>query len=110
MKNKELIMCIVNSGFAGEAIAAAKKAGAPGGVIINGRGTADQSAEALYHIAFHLEKDIIMIVVDEDIRDDCLHALYKRVGTGTDAMGVVFTLPVDRAVGLAGEEEDEDEE
>ena len=41
----ELIVCIVNSGFAEEVMSAARECGARGGTIINARGTARQEAE-----------------------------------------------------------------
>ena len=45
--NHELIMCIVNTGFSETVMEAAKDAGARGGTILNGRGTANKEAELI---------------------------------------------------------------
>jgi len=52
-----------------------------------------------------------MIVVEKNIRDQVLHALYKRMGMQQKAQGIVFSLPVSDVAGLAAApEETEDSE
>ena len=51
----EMIMCIVNAGFSETVMEAAKSAGARGGTILNGRGTANKEAESFFHIAIQPE-------------------------------------------------------
>ncbi|MBQ2815350.1 MAG: hypothetical protein IJE65_01605 [Clostridia bacterium] len=46
-----------------------------------------------------------MLVVEKEIRDDILHALYKQMGMQQKAQGIVFSLPVSEAAGLAKAEE-----
>lgn len=101
MKNFEMILCIVNKGFADRAMDAARAAGARGGTILHGRGTAAPDAERLFGITIQPEKEIVMILVADDIRDAILKSLYDSVGTGTDAQGIAFSLPVDQTVGLS---------
>lgn len=96
----EVIFCIVNAGFSEAVMDAAKGAGARGGTILNARGTANKEAESLFHIAIQPEKEIIMILVDEKIKDDVLHALYQKAGLDTMGQGIAFSLPVDNVVGL----------
>lgn len=96
----EVIFCIVNAGFSEAVMDAAKEAGARGGTILNARGTANKEAESLFHIAVQPEKEIVMILVDTKIKDDVLHALYKKAGLDTMGQGIAFTLPVDNVVGL----------
>lgn len=96
MDNKfELILCIVNSGFADQVMSFARECGAKGGTIINARGTAREEAEKLIHMAIHPEKEIVMILAEEKIKDDILHTIYKNVGLDTPGQGIAFTLPVD---------------
>ena len=61
--NHEVIIAVVNSGFAAEAMEVAKANGARGGTIINARGMAKEEAAAFFGIAFHADKEIVMIVV-----------------------------------------------
>lgn len=96
----EVIFCIVNAGFSEAVMDAAKGAGARGGTILNARGTANKEAESLFHIAIQPEKEIIMILVSEEIKDDVLHALYQKAGLDTMGQGIAFSLPVDNVVGL----------
>ncbi len=98
--NHEVIFCIVNSGFAGEVMDAAREFGAGGGTVVRARGTANPNAEKLFNIAIQPEKEIVMILVDAKIKDDILHALYKAVGLNTPGQGIAFSMPVESVVGL----------
>ena len=96
----EMIMCIVNAGFSETVMEAAKSAGARGGTILNGRGTANKEAESFFHIAIQPEKEVVMILVSAEIKDAVLHALYQKAGLDTMGQGIAFSLPVDEVVGL----------
>ena len=96
----EMIMCIVNAGFSETVMEAAKSAGARGGTILNGRGTANKEAESFFHIAIQPEKEVVMILVSAEIKDAVLHALYQKEGLDTMGQGIAFSLPVDEVVGL----------
>lgn len=98
--NFEVILCIVNSGFADEVMAAAREVGARGGTIINARGTAREEAEKAFGISIHPEKEIVMIISAIDIKDSILDAINKRVGLQTPGQGIVFSLPVTDVVGF----------
>ena len=100
MEKHEVIICILNKGFADTAMDAARAAGARGGTVLHGRGTAAPEAEKLFNISIHPEKEIILILTSLTIRDAVLKALYDRVGSATDAQGFVFTLPVEQVAGL----------
>ena len=96
----EMIMCIVNAGFSETVMEAAKSAGARGGTILNGRGTANKEAESFFHIAIQPEKEVVMILVPAEIKDAVLHALYKKAGLDPMGQGIAVSLPVDEVVGL----------
>ena len=96
----EVIYCVVNAGFSDAVMDAAKEFGARGGTVIHARGTANSEAEKLYEITVQPEKEIVMILVSTDIKNDILHALYRAVGLNTPGQGIAFSMPVDAAVGL----------
>lgn len=100
----QVIVCIVNNGFADEAMVAARAVGVRGGTVMSARGTANPEAEKAFHIQIQPEKEMIMILVCEDIKEDVLRALYRSVGTHTPAHGIAFAMPVDGVVGI-GESE-----
>ncbi len=101
----EAIFCIVNSGYSEAVMDAAKKFGARGGTVINARGTAGKEAETFFHITIEPEKEIVMIVVPNQIKDDVLKALYDEVGLDTPGQGIAFCLPVDGVVGISSSPE-----
>jgi len=99
--NHEVIFAIVNSGFAEEVMDVARQQGARGGTILNARGVAREEAAAFFGITIHSEKEILMMVVEKDIRDDVLNAIYKEMGMAKAAQGIAFSLPVSDVAGLA---------
>ena len=104
----EVIFCVVNAGFSESVMDAAKEFGARGGTVIRARGTANSESEKLFGITIQPEKEIVMILVPSDIKDDILHALYREVGLKTPGQGIAFSLPVDAAVGLMGDDDTSD--
>ena len=99
--NHEVIFAIVNSGFAEEAMEVAREQGARGGTILNARGVAREKEATFFGITIHAEKEILMMVVEKDIRDNVLNALYSRMGMANKAQGIAFSLPVSDVAGLA---------
>ncbi len=98
--NHEVIFAIVNAGYADDAMDVAREQGVRGGTIINGRGVARENEAAFFGITIHAEKEILMMVVEKEIRDQVLHALYKQMGMQKKAQGIVFALPVSDVAGL----------
>ena len=102
----EAIFCIVNDGYSEAVMDAAKKYGARGGTVINARGTAGKEAEAFFGITIQPEKEIVMILVPAEYKENILKALYDEVGLNTSGQGIAFSMPVDSAVGISkGEDE-----
>lgn len=99
--NHEVIFAIVNAGYAEDAMQIAREHGARGGTIISGRGVAREKEAAFFGITIHSEKEILMLVVEKDIRDVIFHALYKKMNMNEKAQGIVFSLPVSDTAGLA---------
>jgi len=106
-ENHEVIFAIVNAGFAEEAMEVARKQGARGGTILNGRGVAREKEAAFFGITIHAEKEILMLVVEKDIRDKILNALYTEMGMDKKAQGIAFSLPVSDVAGLVKLPEEE---
>ncbi|MBO6054408.1 MAG: hypothetical protein J6P31_02705 [Oscillospiraceae bacterium] len=96
----EAVFCIVNVGFSDTVMDAARKAGAGGGTILKGRGTAGREAEELFKIHVQPEKELVMLLVPAEIKDKVLRALYDAVGLDSAGQGIAFSLPVERTIGL----------
>lgn len=96
----EVIIAFVNSGFSDLVMNAAREEGARGGTIVHARGTGTAEMEKKYNIIITPDKEMIMILVNQAIKDKVLSAIYKAAGLGTDGQGIAFTLPVEDVVGL----------
>lgn len=85
--NYQVINVIVNRGYAEDAMAAARKAGAGGGTIINARGTAREGDAKFFGTEIVPEKDMLMILVPADKKENILNAItelecFKKAGSG----------------------------
>ncbi len=97
----EVIFAIVNSGYAEDVMEVARDQGVRGGTILNARGVIREEAAAFFGITLHADKEILMMVVEKDIRDNVLNAIYKEMGMAKKAKGIAFCLPVSDVAGLA---------
>ena len=97
----EVILAIVNSGFAEDVMDVARQQGVRGGTILNARGVAREDAAAFFGITLHSEKEILMMVVEKSIRDTVLNAIYQEMDMAKKAKGIAFSLPVSDVAGLA---------
>ena len=99
--NHEVIFAIVNSGYAEDVMDVIRVLGVRGGTIINARGVVKEDAAAFFGIPLHADKEILMTVIEKDIRDKVLNAIYHEMGMSKKAKGIVFSLPVSDVAGLA---------
>ncbi|MBP3256515.1 MAG: P-II family nitrogen regulator [Bacteroidales bacterium] len=95
-KNFELVVCIVNAGYSENVMTAARSAGARGGSIVRGRGSANPESEEFFGVTIQPDKEIVLVLVSADIKDAVLKAIYKNAGLSTEGVGIVFSLPVSR--------------
>ena len=96
----EVIFAIVNAGFAEDVMDIARKNGVRGGTILNARGVAREEAAAFFGISIHADKEVLMMVIEKDIRDTVLNAIYDGMDMDNHSKGIAFTLPVEAVAGL----------
>ena len=99
--NYEAIVCIVNAGYSELVMDAAKEVGARGGTVIHAKGTANKEAEQFFKITIQPDKEMVLILVPEDIKDNVLHAIYKSAGLKSEGQGIAFSMPVSHVVGIS---------
>ena len=104
--NKTLIISIVNKGFKESVMEAARGAGATGGTIVKAGGTGADIAKVL-GITLSEEKEIVFIVSEMIKRNDIMNAIMEKAGIKTEAQGVIFSLPVDKVIGISALEDTE---
>lgn len=96
-----LIVTIVNRGYADDVMDAARNAGARGGTIMYARGAGLNETESFFGISFHPEKEMILIVTDNEMRKGIMRAIARKVGLNSEGAGITFSLPVTDIAGIA---------
>ena len=91
----EMIFVIVNSGFADDVMAAARKAGAHGGTVLNARGTGKQEDVKFFGITIVPEKEILLIITEKEKSAAILDAIKALDCFATPGSGIVFSSDVD---------------
>ena len=99
--NHEVVFAIVNAGYAEDVMDIAREQGVRGGTILNARGVLKEEAAAFFGITLNQDKEILMMVVEKNIRDNVLNAIYKQMGMDKKAKGIASSLPVSDVAGLA---------
>ena len=97
----ELVVALINRGYTDLVMEAARQVGAPGGTVLNTRGIGSQDVEQFLGISIQAEKEIVFLVTPTEKRQDVIQAISHEAGLKTPAKGVVLSLPVSHAIGLA---------
>lgn len=106
----EVIFAIVNEGYADDVMDVARDCGVRGGTILTARGVTNEEAANFFGITLHTEKEILMTVVEKELKNKVLNAIYDKLEMGKKSKGIVFSLPVSAAAGLAGADISEEAE
>lgn len=101
--NNELIVAIVNRGYADDVMEAAREAGARGGTILHARGAGTEAQDRFYGITIQSEKEVVLLVVEQAHKAAIMKAICAKAGLKQEGRGLVFSLPVEDAVGMAPE-------
>ena len=94
------LFIIFAAGFADEILSVAREEGLKGATILHSSAGGGKHGSFL-GITVHYEKEIIISIVREETADRVMAAIKKNIGVTSEARTVCFTLPVDKAVGLA---------
>ena len=94
----QLITVIVNNGYADDVMAAARKAGAAGGTILNARGTGTKEDVKFFAITLVPEKEILLIVTSADKAAPIVAAINTVPHLCEPGGGVVYTMNVEQFI------------
>ncbi len=94
-----MIVAIVDKGNTDLVMDSARGAGASGGTVVKGKGTGAEMAK-FFGMSISEEKELVYILALKEKRDDIMKAIMEKAGSGTDAHGVFFALPVEKVVGI----------
>lgn len=91
----EMITIITNSGYGDDVMAAARKAGATGGTILNARGTGTEEDVKFFGISLVPEKEMLLIVAAKDKVSSIVSAVTNVPKLNEPGGGIVFTTQVE---------------
>lgn len=100
MIKHDLILTIVNRGFADEVMSAAKAAGAFGGTVVNARGDRNARTAAFFRCDYSTRKELVLILTEREKRNSIMEAICRDAGLSKEGMGICFSLPVDGVAGI----------
>lgn len=93
-----LLTVIVNNGYADDVMAQARRAGARGGTILTGRGTATGDDVKFFGITLVPEKEVLMIVAEKDLVAPVLEAIQKVPTLNEPGGGIVYSMNVEEFI------------
>ncbi|MCL2478186.1 MAG: hypothetical protein FWF22_01700 [Treponema sp.] len=98
--NNDLVVAIINQGFSDEFMTTAREAGASGGTVINARGLAHEGPVKFFGISVNDEKEIVLVLTSREKKIPIMEAVSLSCGIASKAEGIIFSLPVDKVMGL----------
>ncbi len=87
----EMITVIVNKGYADDVMAAARRAGAGGGTVVNARGTAKETDERFFGMHIVSEKEMLIMVVPSDKKQTVIEAIRELKCLKDPGMGIAYS-------------------
>ncbi len=101
------IYVVVDKGMGEAVIESANKAGSRGGTIISGRGSGIHETKKLFKMEIEPEKDVVMILAEDDIFDNITNAIKKDIEVDKPGKGIMFAGDVEKAYGMNVKKEEE---
>ncbi len=95
-----VIWVSVAAGYCDEVVDTARAAGAKGGTILRGRRRNLEHVSQNFGIPLQDEQEFVLIVIPKDKKNEVMTAICNTCGLHTPAHGIIFSLPVDDAIGL----------
>ncbi len=96
----DLVITIVNKGYATDVVQASKKAGAEGGTIIHGRGTGVHEETKIFGIPIEPEKELVLTLIDHQKTEQVLKAITEEMELDEPGKGIAFVLDVKKVAGI----------
>lgn len=98
--NYTLVAAIVDRGFSGDVMEAAKAAGAGGGTVLHSRSINSKEATTFFGMSLQEEKEIVLILAKHESKTEIMRAISEKCGMHSDAKGLVMSLPIDSVMGI----------
>lgn len=101
----ELIIVILNEGYADLVMDAARAAGAGGGTVLHAKGTGSTRGEKFFGVSLAEEKDMVYIIADSAEKAAIMRSINENAGPDSKARAISFSLPISSVAGLREKDE-----
>lgn len=103
MKNEyDLIVTIINRGYADYVIDAAREAGASGGTIIFARGSyGNNETDKFLGVSIQPEKEAVLTLVKHEEKNKIMKYISEKSNLDEKGHGICFSLPASKVVGIS---------
>lgn len=98
----DLVITIVQRGYSHDVVEAAKSAGAQGATVLHGRASGEGEIRRFYGITVEPQKDVVLMLVRNEIMADVMRAICDKAGLKTAGLGISFSMPVVDVIGALG--------
>ena len=99
-KSFALIAAVIPHGESDLVVDATRAAGARGGTMIRARALGAEEASRFFQITIQPEKEVVFTIVPLSIKKAVMQSICNRILEKSGEHGIVFSLPVDEALGL----------
>lgn len=95
-----LVAAVVNRGFSGDVMDAARAAGAGGGTVIHSRHIGNEEVASFWGLSVQEEKEVVLILAKIENKINIMQSISEKCGMNSEAKGFVLSLPIDSVMGL----------
>ncbi len=91
-----LIAVVIDRGFSGDVMEAARSVGARGGTIIHSHRIGTEEVTGFWGLSMQEEKEIVLIISDAENKINIMSSINEHCGINSEAKGIVMSMPIDR--------------
>lgn len=95
-----LVLVVVNRGFSGDVMEAAKSSGARGGTVVHSRNVGNEEVSSFWGLDIQEEQEIVMILAESENKIPIMKSISEKCGTHSKAKGLVMSMPIDSVIGI----------
>lgn len=99
-KDHSMILVIVNQGTTDDVMNTARAAGARGGTVIRSRWAGTEEDHHFFGVSFQGEKELILIVAEQDKRNTIMETVNMKHGMKTEAGAIICSMGIDHMLTL----------
>ncbi len=100
MRQFSLIAAVIPHGESDLVVDATRAAGARGGTMVRARAAGAEEASRFFHITIQPEKEVVFTIVPLSMKKTVMQSICSRILEKSGEHAIVFSLPVDEALGL----------